>query len=120
MAAAERAVLTHDLARLDVDRPAVTIQGQRHHRVLRSPATYTSAVGPITVLLTMYCAGCEQAVVPLELRGHHQRPPEAAGGGLRELSGGSFDVPAACDTLRESGHHGATVSDADGGATWRI
>ena len=67
-AAAERALLAHELEQLDVDRPAVTIAGQRHHRVLRSTATYTSAVGPVTVLRTLYRAGCEPAVVPLELR----------------------------------------------------
>ena len=67
-AVAERALLAHELEQLDVDRPAVTIAGQRHHRVLRSTATYTSAVGPVTVLRTLYRAGCEPAVVPLELR----------------------------------------------------
>ena len=67
-AAAERAVLARELEQFDVDQPAVTIAGRRQHRVLRSTATYTSAVGPITVLRTLYRAGAEQAVVPLELR----------------------------------------------------
>ena len=93
-AAAERALLAHELEQLDVDRPAVTIAGQRHHRVLRSTATYTSAVGPVTVLRTLYRAGCEPAVVPLELRagiieGHWT--PRA--GAPSELSGGSSDAP---------------------------
>ena len=46
---------------------AVTIAGQRYHRVLRSTATYTSAVGPVTVLRTLYRAGCEQAFVPADI-----------------------------------------------------
>ena len=59
-AVAERALLAHELEQLDVDRPAVTIAGQRYHRVLRSTATYTSAVGPVTVLRTLYRAGCSR------------------------------------------------------------
>ena len=54
--------------RLDVDRPAVHIADQQYRRVLRSRATYTSAVGPITVERTLYRAGRARAVVPLELR----------------------------------------------------
>ena len=41
VATAERAVLAHELEQLDVNRPAVTIAGQCHHRVLRSTASYT-------------------------------------------------------------------------------
>ena len=67
--AAERATLAQELERLDVDRPEVSIEGRRHRRVLRATETYTSGVGPITVLRTLYRAGKEQpAVVPLELR----------------------------------------------------
>ena len=79
--AAERAVLRRELAQLDVDRPALTIAKQRYHRVLRATETYTSAVGPITVMRTLYRAGKEQAVVPLELRagiiGGHWTPRAA-------------------------------------------
>ena len=67
-AAAERAVLADELERLDVNQPEVNIEGRRHRRVLRASETYTSAAGPITVQRTLYRAGCEQAVVPLELR----------------------------------------------------
>ena len=104
-AAAERALLAHELEQLDVDRPAVTIAGQRHHRVLRSTATYTSAVGPVTVLRTLYRAGCEPAVVPLELRAGiiegHWTP--------RAAHQASFLVAhltprEAADTLRELGN----------------
>ena len=48
---AEREVLAEGLARFDVDRPHVLIDGQRCHRVLRSSETYTSAAGPVTVAL---------------------------------------------------------------------
>ena len=64
--AAERAVLAGELQRLDVDLPEVTIGGRRHRRVLRSTETYLSAVGPITVLRTLYRASTEQAVVAMD------------------------------------------------------
>ena len=67
-AAAERAVLADELERLDVDRAEVSIEGRRYRRVLRASETYTSAVGPISVPRTLYRAGTEPAVVPLELR----------------------------------------------------
>ena len=67
-AVAERAALAHELERFDVDRPEVSIEGRQHRRVLCATETYTSAVGPITVARTLYRAGSEQAVVPLELR----------------------------------------------------
>ena len=68
-AAAEREVLAQELQRLDMDRPAVNIAGQEYRRVLlRSRATYTSAVGPLIVERTLYRAGKARAVVPLELR----------------------------------------------------
>ena len=79
--AAERATLEHELERFDVDRPEVSIEGRRHRRVLRATETYTSGVGPITVLRTLYRAGKEPAVVPLELRagiiGGHWTPRAA-------------------------------------------
>ena len=93
-AAAERVLLAHELEQLDVDRPAVTIAGQRHHRVLRSTATYTSAVGPVTVLRTLYRAGCEAGSGSAGVAGgHHRGPLDAAGGAPSELSGGSSDAP---------------------------
>ena len=65
---AERAVLACELERLDVNCAEVSIDGRRYRRVLRGTETYTSAVGPITVTRTLYRAGTEQAVVPVELR----------------------------------------------------
>jgi hypothetical protein len=67
-AAAEREVLGEGLTGLDVDLPFVVINGQRHHRVLRSTETYLSAAGPVTVERTLYRSGQGRAVVPLELR----------------------------------------------------
>ena len=66
-AAAERAALARELERLDVDRAEVSIGGRRHRRVRRASETYTSAAGPVTVQRTLYRAGSEQAVVPVEL-----------------------------------------------------
>jgi hypothetical protein len=66
--AAEREVLAEELQRLDVDVPYVHIGGRKHVRVLQASETYTSAVGPVTVRRTLYRAGHERAVVPLELR----------------------------------------------------
>ena len=65
---AEREVLAGELESLDIDLPYVSIEGCTHHRVLRSSETYTSAVGPITVMRTLYRRGKGQAVVPMELR----------------------------------------------------
>ena len=66
--AAEREVLGGALQGLDVDLPAVEIDGRRHRRVLRCTETYLSAVGPITVERTLYRAGNEPTVVALEVR----------------------------------------------------
>jgi hypothetical protein len=65
---AEREVLAEGLERFDVDVPHVVIDGRKHRRVLRASETYTSAVGPVTVTRTLYRAGTDKAVVPLELR----------------------------------------------------
>ena len=113
-AVAERALLAHELEQLDVDRPAVTIAGQRYHRVLRSTATYTSASG----------SGYRAAhLVPRRLRagsgsagvagGHHRGPLDAAGGAPSELSGGSSDAPGGADTLRELGNMSPSKSSLD-------
>jgi len=67
--AAEREALRHELARFDLDVPAVEVDGERYHRVLRCATTYTSAVGPVRVERSLYrCTQSEQALCPLELR----------------------------------------------------
>jgi len=55
--AAEREVLAEELARLDVDLPAVTIEGKLCRRVVRCEETYVSAAGPVRVLRTLYRRG---------------------------------------------------------------
>jgi hypothetical protein len=67
--AAEREVLGHELARFDLDVPAVEVDGKRYHRVLRCATTYTSAVGPVRVERSLYRhPHDDHAVCPLELR----------------------------------------------------
>ena len=67
--AAEREALSHELARFDLDVPAVEVDGERYHRVLRCATTYTSAVGPVRVTRSLYRPPQGgHAVCPLELR----------------------------------------------------
>lgn len=65
---AQRDVLASELAQLDVDLPYVLIDDVKHSRVLRSRETYTSAVGPIHVMRTLYRHRRHKSVVPMELR----------------------------------------------------
>jgi hypothetical protein len=68
--AAEREALSQELARFDVDVPAIEVESQCYHRVLRCAQTYCSAAGPVRVERTLYRArqGGERALCPLELR----------------------------------------------------
>jgi len=67
--AAEREALSHELARFDLDVPAVEVEGERYQRVLRCATTYTSAVGPVRVERSLYRgAPGLPALCPLELR----------------------------------------------------
>jgi len=47
--AAARAALGHDLARFARAVPAIEVEGERYHRVLRCETTSASAVGPVRV-----------------------------------------------------------------------
>jgi hypothetical protein len=69
-AAAQAEFVAEELARLDVDVPAVEIDGVGHRRVLRSPQTYMTAAGPVTVERTLYSTrqDGERAVAAMELR----------------------------------------------------
>src|ERR687888_80007 len=69
LVAAEREALGHELARFDLDVPAIAVDGEHYHRVLRCATTYTSAVGPVRVERSLY-RGAQggQALCPLELR----------------------------------------------------
>jgi hypothetical protein len=68
--AAEREALGRELARFDVDVPAIDVEGQRYQRVLRCAQTYGSAAGPVRVERTLYRQRHtgERALCPLELR----------------------------------------------------
>src|SRR4029450_10103234 len=52
--AAEREGLGHELARFDLDVPAIAVDGERYHRVLRCATTYNSAAGPVRVERSLY------------------------------------------------------------------
>jgi hypothetical protein len=111
---AEREVLAEELQRLDVDVPAVMIDGRRHVRVLRSSEAYTSAVGLLRVTRTLYRAGREKAVVPLELRAGvvagHWTPLAARQASFLV----SHLTPQECeDTLRELGNMRPSKSSLD-------
>ena len=112
--AAEREVLAGELQRLDVNEPAVTIDGRRHRRVLRSTETYLSAVGPITVERMLYRAGHEPTVVALEVRAGiiagHWTPLAARQASVLVAR----MTPQECaDTLRELGNMSPSKSTLD-------
>ena len=68
-AAAEREVLGHELARLDIDVPAVIVDDIVHTRVLRSTATYLTRAGEVKVERSLYrAAGEDFSICPMELR----------------------------------------------------
>ena len=67
--AAEREALGHELARFALDVPAIEVEGERCHRVLRCETTYASAAGPVRVERSLYRhPQGDHAVCPLELR----------------------------------------------------
>lgn len=51
---AEREVLAWELAKADVDRESLLIEGVLYRRVLRSTQTYQTAAGPVSVERTLY------------------------------------------------------------------
>ena len=67
---AEREVVAEELARLDVDLPAVAIEGELYRRVVRCQETYVSAAGPVQVMRSLYRRGRgeKRTLYPLELR----------------------------------------------------
>ena len=68
--AAEREALGHALARFDLAVPALDVDGERYHRVLRCATTSSSAAGPVRVERSLYRPGHGggRAVCPLDLR----------------------------------------------------
>jgi hypothetical protein len=69
-AAAEAEFVAEELARFDVDVPAVEVDGVPHRRVLRCSQTYMTAAGPRSIERTLYSTrqDGERAVCPMELR----------------------------------------------------
>ena len=101
--AVEREVLAEELSHLDVDLPAVTIEGEVYRQVVRCEETYTSAAGPVRVMRSLYRRGGEgeRTLCPLELRagmveGRWTRGP-ASGlcGGASDSAGRGGFVPGA-------------------------
>jgi hypothetical protein len=69
-AAAQAEFVAEELARLDLDAPAVDIDGVGHRRVLRCPQAYMTAAGPVIIERTLYSTrqDSERAVSAMELR----------------------------------------------------
>ncbi len=69
-AAAEAEVVAEELARFDVDLPAIEIDGVAHRQVLRCEQTYMTTAGPARVLRTLYSTrqDGERAACAMELR----------------------------------------------------
>lgn len=69
-ATAEAEFVAEELARLDMDAPAVEVDGVPHRRVLRCSQTYMTAAGPVSIERTLYSTrqDGERAVCPMELR----------------------------------------------------
>lgn len=66
----ERDVVAAEMAKLDVDAPAVVIAGKVHRRVLRQTQTYLTAAGDVVVERTLYKDRADAAgrcVSPMEL-----------------------------------------------------
>jgi hypothetical protein len=68
--AAEAEFVGEEIARFDVDVPAVTIDGVVHRQVLRCTQTYMTAAGPVTVERSLYSTRQEgeRAVAAMELK----------------------------------------------------
>lgn len=111
---AECESIAEELERLDVNQPQLLIEGQKHHRVLRSSETYTSAAGPVKVWRTLYRRGRDAAVVPLELRAGivaGQFTPRAARQGLWAVA--HLTPQEAEDWFREVGNMSPSKSSLD-------
>ena len=105
--AAEREALSHELARFDLDVPAVEVEGERYHRVLRCATTSTSAVGPVRVERSLYrCARRASGGVPTgTARRDHRGRLDPVGGTAGHLGGGALDAQRGRGTLCPVGEH---------------
>jgi len=69
--AVEQEILSEELARADVDRASIVIEGTTYRRVLQAEAAYQTAAGEVRVLRTLYKDRADKdarAVCPLECR----------------------------------------------------
>jgi len=69
-AAVEREATAAELARYDLDVPAVDVGGIVHRRVLRCPATYLTLGGEVVIERSLYThrSADSEAICPMELR----------------------------------------------------
>jgi hypothetical protein len=67
VAAIERAAHEPALAALDIDAPAVTVDGRTYRRVLRSPGDYHSRAGNVSVMRTLYRAAGHREAPAIDL-----------------------------------------------------
>lgn len=69
-AAAEAEVMGQELQRLDLDAPAVEIDGVVHRQVLRCEETYVTCAGEVRIMRSLYSRrhGDQRAVCPMQLR----------------------------------------------------
>jgi hypothetical protein len=69
-AAAEAEVMGQELLRLDINAPAVEIDGITHRQVVRCEETYVTCAGEVRIMRSLYSTrqGEERAVCPMELR----------------------------------------------------
>ncbi len=67
-AQAERDVLAEDVSGLDINVPAVEVNGTCYHRTLLCSETYPSAASSVQVLRTLYRNGKDHSMAPLKLR----------------------------------------------------
>ncbi len=65
---AQQDFLAEALTDLDIDAPAIEIEGICYKRVLRSHQNYQTAVGPVRIMRTLYRNGKEKCIVPLDLK----------------------------------------------------
>ncbi len=68
--AVEREAMAEELARLDVNVPAIAVDGVVHRQVLRCEETYCGAAGPIRVMRSLYSTrqDGERTICPMELK----------------------------------------------------
>ena len=63
----EKSMVQETLSHYDINTPLVVLDGNVYRQVLRQNKTYTSAVGPVQVERSLYCAE-GHCICPLELQ----------------------------------------------------